>query len=96
MYSEIYGTIPLIRYTGGLADTVVDTNDESLDNGTATGFALVEDNLNDLNTTIWRALNTFWNKKDVWQKIIQNAMRQDWSWRRSAEQYTRFYEKIRR
>ncbi|MDR0392283.1 MAG: glycogen synthase GlgA [Planctomycetaceae bacterium] len=94
MYSQIYGTIPIVRYTGGLADTVVDTNDETLENGTATGFTLVEDNLNDLNTTIWRTLNTFWNKKDVWQKIIQNAMRQDWSWRRSAEQYTIFYDKF--
>ncbi|MDR2344812.1 MAG: glycogen synthase GlgA [Planctomycetaceae bacterium] len=96
MYSQIYGTIPIVHHTGGLADTVVDTNDESLENGTATGFSLSEDNLNDLNTTIWRALNTFWNKKDVWQKIIHNAMRQDWSWRRSAEQYIRFYEKFHR
>jgi starch synthase len=96
MYSQIYGTIPIVRYTGGLADTVVDTNDETLENGTATGFALIEDNLNDLNTTIWRTLNTFWNKKDLWQKIIHNAMRQDWSWRRSAEQYVRFYEKFNR
>jgi starch synthase len=95
MYSQIYGTIPIVRFTGGLADTVVDTNDDTLDNGTATGFSLVDNNLNDLNTTIWRALNTFWNKKDVWHQIVQNAMRQDWSWRRSAEQYIRFYEKIR-
>ncbi|MDR1290278.1 MAG: glycogen synthase GlgA [Planctomycetaceae bacterium] len=94
MYSQIYGTIPIVRSTGGLVDTVVDTNDETLDNGTATGFVLVEDNLNDLNTTIWRTLNTYWNKKDLWQKIIHNAMRQDFSWRKSAEQYTRFYEKI--
>lgn len=95
MYSQIYGTIPLVHDTGGLADTVVDLNDETLANGTATGFSFFADNMNDLNTTIWRALNIYWNKKDIWQQLVRNCMRQDWSWSKSAEQYVRFYEKLR-
>ncbi|GHT38441.1 glycogen synthase [Planctomycetales bacterium] len=92
MYSQLYGTIPLVHDTGGLADTVVDLNDESTQ--TATGFSFFADNVNDLNTTIWRALNTYWNKKDVWHRMVLNGMRQNWSWTKSAAQYVRFYEKF--
>ena len=95
MYSQMYGTVPLVHDTGGLADTVVDLNDETFENGTATGFSFFADNVNDLNTTIWRALNVYWEKKDVWQTLIRNGMRQNWSWEKSAEQYVRFYEKLR-
>jgi starch synthase len=94
MYSQLYGTVPLVHDTGGLADTVVDLNEETLANGTATGFSFNSDNMHDLNTTIWRALNAYWNKKDVWKQLIHNGMRQNWSWRKSAEQYVRFYEKL--
>ncbi len=96
MYSQMYGTVPLVHDTGGLADTVVDLNDETLENGTATGFSFFADNIFDLNTTIWRALNVYWEKKDVWQTLIRNGMRQNWSWEKSAEQYVRFYEKLRK
>ena len=92
MYSQLYGTIPLVHDTGGLADTVVDLNDETTE--TATGFSFFADNVHDLNTTIWRALNVYWNKKDVWQQIMLNGMRQNWSWSKSAAQYIRFYEKF--
>ncbi len=94
MYSQMYGTVPLVHDTGGLADTVVDLNDETLENGIATGFSFFADNMYDLNTTIWRALNVYWDKKEVWKQIMLNGMRQDWSWRKSAEQYVRFYEKL--
>ncbi len=94
MYSQMYGTIPVVHDTGGLADTVVDLQDETFENGTATGFSFFADNMYDLNTTIWRALNVYWDKKDVWRKLMLNGMRQDWSWQKSAEQYVRFYEKL--
>ena len=94
MYSQIYGTVPLVRNTGGLADTVVDLNDETLENGTATGFAFSSDDVHGLNTTIWRALDVFWNRKDVWNCLIANGMRQDWSWAKSAVQYVQFYETL--
>ena len=95
MYSQMYGTVPIVHDTGGLADTVVNLNDETLENGTATGFSLFADSTHDLNASIERALNIYWERKDVWQKLIQNGMRQNWSWEKSAEQYVRFYEKLR-
>jgi len=94
MYSQIYGTVPLVRDTGGLADTVVDLSDETLENNTATGFAFSSDDIFGLNTTIWRALDVYWHRKDVWNRLIENGMRQDWSWAKSAVQYVRFYEKL--
>ena len=94
MYSQMYGTVPIVHDTGGLADTVVDLSDETLENGTATGFSFFADNIDDLNSAIWRALNVYWDKKDVWQKLLRNGMRQNWSWEKSAEQYIRFYEKL--
>ncbi|GHT18761.1 glycogen synthase [Planctomycetales bacterium] len=96
MYSQLYGTVPLVHDTGGLRDTVVDLNDETLANGTATGFSFHTDGLYDLNTTIWRALSVFWNRRDVWSQLIQNGMRQNWSWQKSASQYVRFYEKLQK
>ncbi len=95
MYSQIYGTVPVVHDTGGLADTVVDLNDETLGNGTATGFSFFADNMHDLNTCLWRTLNVYWNKKEVWSQLVRNGMRQDWSWDKSAVQYVRFYEKLR-
>jgi starch synthase len=94
MYSQIYGTVPLVRDTGGLADTVVDLNDDTLETNTATGFAFSSDDVHGLNTTIWRALDVYWHRRDVWNRLIENGMRQDWSWAKSAAQYVRFYEKL--
>jgi starch synthase len=94
MYSQIYGTVPLARDTGGLADTITDLNDETVENNTATGFLFSSDDVHGLNTTLWRALDVYWNRKDVWNMLVKNAMRQDWSWAKSAVQYVRFYEKF--
>jgi len=97
MYSQIYGTVPLVRHTGGLADTVTDLNDETQANGTATGFTFLADPRNEeygLNTTMWRALDVYWHNKELWNQLIKNGMRKDWSWARSAVEYVRFYEKL--
>jgi len=94
MYSQIYGTVPLVSDTGGLADTVTDVSEETLNNGTATGFLALPDDYNSLNTTIWRALDTYWNNRNVWNQLIKNGMRQDWSWAKRAIEYVRFYEKL--
>ena len=94
MYSQIYGTVPLVSATGGLADTVTDLNEDTLNNGTATGFLALPDDRDSLNTTIWRALDTYWNNRDVWNQLIKSGMRQDWSWAKSAIEYVRFYEKL--
>lgn len=87
MYSQIYGTLPIVRQTGGLADTVTDGQ---------TGFVFENDDVNDLNRTIWRALDCFWHDSGHFQEMIRQAMRLDWSWRRSAEQYVALYEQIRK
>ncbi|GHT44933.1 glycogen synthase [Planctomycetales bacterium] len=94
MYSHLYGTVPIVHDTGGLADTVVDLNDATRQSNTATGFSFFADNLYDLNTTIWRALCVYWQDKETWATLVRNGMRQNWSWKQSALQYIRFYKKV--
>ncbi|MDR3109899.1 MAG: glycogen synthase [Planctomycetaceae bacterium] len=87
MYSQIYGTLPIVHDTGGLADTVTDEE---------TGFSFNNDNIDELNKTIWRALDKFWHQPARFQEMIQQAMKLDWSWQRSAEQYASVYDKVKR
>ena len=94
MYSQIYGTLPIARNTGGLADTVTDLTDKTLENQTATGFMFQSDSVYDINTTIWRALDIFWHRRNVWNQMIKNGMRHDWSWAKSAVEYVQFYETL--
>lgn len=93
MYSLKYGTVPVVRETGGLADTVVDTSQQSLAAGTANGFSFREDNPLALSETLARAVETY-RRGDVWRQLITTGMRQDWSWGRSARQYVKLYEQI--
>ena len=94
MYSQIYGTVPLVCETGGLADTVTNLTEETVKNGIATGFMAASGDVHHLNLTIWRALDVYWHKKEIWNQLIANGMRQDWSWAKSAAEYVRFYEKL--
>jgi starch synthase len=91
MYSLRYGTVPIVRETGGLADTIVNASDQTLAHGTANGFSFHEDNLQALDETLQRAYDAY-RRPDVWSRLIQTGMRQDWSWTRSASQYVRLYE----
>jgi starch synthase len=90
MYSLLYGTIPIVHRTGGLADTVTDATAQSLDNGTATGFVF--------RTWTERAfLNAFkraqriYRDSDTLTKLRRNGMRQDFSWSSSATQYVQLF-----
>jgi len=94
LYSLKYGTVPIVRATGGLADTVVDTNDETLANGTATGFSFAEYTALALSGTIQRACDAFADKA-VWQQLIETGMQQDWSWSQSARRYVELYDQTR-
>lgn len=94
LYSLAHGTVPIVRATGGLADTVVDATPQTLADGTATGFVFREPNARELRATIDRAL-ALWPDRELWNRLIQNGMRGDWSWDKSAEQYARLYEVIR-
>jgi starch synthase len=92
MYSLIYGTVPIVRAVGGLADSVVDANTQNLAHGTATGFCFTEYSADALMQAIDRALAAFTDKME-WTRLIRAGMNQDWSWRNSALQYVRVYER---
>jgi starch synthase len=93
MYSLRYGTVPIVRRTGGLADTVVDVNPNSLSNGTATGF--VFDNPD--GTSLWASLEhafLFYRRSVAnWEILARTGMRQDLSWEASAHHYLEIYQR---
>jgi starch synthase len=87
--------VPIVRATGGLADTVVNAGPQTLADGTANGFSFSEPTPQALWQTIERAL-ALWADRESWVKLMQTGMSADWSWDRSASEYTRLYEEIRR
>ncbi len=93
MYSMRYGTPPLVRPVGGLADTVVDATGEHLADGTATGFHCHGEHGNDLLATIERAL-TLWHQPAHWRRLQEAGMSHDFSWRHSAGEYLALYRQI--
>ncbi len=96
LYSLRYGTLPVVRMTGGLADTVTDTNDETLEAGTANGFGFQEYRPHALAETLQRALGYF-EHKETWSRVVRKGMQEDHSWARNSAQYVDLYEKtIRR
>lgn len=78
MYSQRYGTIPIVRRTGGLADTVVDTLPETLVNNSASGIVFKDANAGALLEAIKRTMLLYHNQ-DIWRQIQTNAMRKDFS-----------------
>ncbi|MGL4561127.1 MAG: glycogen synthase GlgA [Brevinema sp.] len=84
LYSLRYGTIPIVRKTGGLADSVIDEK---------TGFVFEEYHPSNLSNTILKAVNMWRNDKESWHKIVSQAMKADWSWKRSARGYIELYKK---
>ena len=90
MYSLRYGTPPVVRATGGLADTVVDVSEETLANRTANGFILREDTPHAMWLAIERVCRTRPDKR-LWQSIQQNGMRRDFSWKQAARDYISLY-----
>jgi starch synthase len=92
LYSLRYGTVPVVRRTGGLADTVVDTDERSIRDGTATGFVFDEASPAELASTLLRALET---QRDpvTWMQLLRTGMAQDLSWEKSARQYVELYQK---
>jgi starch synthase len=94
LYSLMYGTIPVVRATGGLADTVTDYTEEGLESGAATGFVFRDYGAAALTQAVVRALDLY-RHKEAWQRLMANGMRQDWSWRRSAAEYRDVYARAR-
>lgn len=93
LYALRYGTLPLVRHTGGLADTVTDCSLEAIKQGQATGFVFYESHATDLKAAIDRAL-ALWDYPNQWQQVQKNAMAQDVSWQQSAEAYLSVYRRL--
>jgi starch synthase len=91
LYSLKYGTVPIVRSTGGLADTITDATPETLLSRTANGFSFREYSTLALSDTVRRAWDAY-TKPEIWDQLVATGMRQDWSWTRSAHQYVALYE----
>ncbi|MGL4421456.1 MAG: glycogen synthase, partial [Gemmataceae bacterium] len=96
LYSLKYGTPPVVRATGGLADTIVNSTEESLAQGVGTGFAFRDYTASALYETVKWALSLYRGRPQLFQTVVRNAMRQDWSWDRSAIEYEALYHRLLR
>lgn len=90
MYSLVYGTVPVVRETGGLADTVIRYNEKS---GEGTGFVFKKYDTKEMLKELKKALTIYEDKK-TWQKIMRNGMKSDFSWGTSAKKYIDLYKTI--
>ncbi|MCO5170503.1 MAG: glycogen synthase GlgA [Planctomycetes bacterium] len=94
LYSLRYGAVPVVRRTGGLADTVVDADPASLRAGRATGFTFATCTREALVQALDRAM-ACWRRPALWRKLVRAGMAQEFSWTRSARSYVALYEAIR-
>jgi len=92
LYSLRYGTVPIVRAAGGLADTVTDCTPGALESGEATGFVFEQYNPVELIRAVERAIELY-ARPDDWARLVGIGMRQDWSWHRSARDYVNLYQK---
>lgn len=83
-----YGTLPIVRETGGLKDTVQPYNEFT---GEGTGFSFTNFNGDEMGDAVFRAARLFWDNRDAWNKLVTQAMSQDFSWTRSADKYLDLY-----
>ncbi|MFN2309438.1 MAG: glycogen synthase GlgA [Gammaproteobacteria bacterium] len=93
LYSLRYGTLPLVRRTGGLADSVVDCRYATLESGAATGFLFDTASPAELLAAIDRAL-ALYAQPEAWTRVVKTAMAQDFSWARSAQRYLALYRDL--
>lgn len=91
LYSLKYGTVPVVRATGGLADTVVDCTPENLAGGRATGFTFLVPSAQAFLEAVQRALTMHEKDPAAWRQLQETGMRLDWSWTRSAAEYEKVY-----
>jgi starch synthase len=93
MYSLRYGTIPVVRHTGGLADTIIDTTPETLENNTANGFSFTTPDIDGLIACTERALDCL-NDDHCRNMVVRNGMSRDSSWENSASEYMNLYREV--
>ena len=83
-----YGTLPIVRETGGLKDTVIPYNEFT---GEGTGFSFSNFNGDEMGDAVFRAARLFWDNRGAWNQLVTQAMSQDFSWKRSADKYLDLY-----
>ena len=83
-----YGTLPIVRETGGLKDTVIPYNEFT---GEGTGFSFSNFNGDEMGDAVFRAVRLFWDNREAWNQLVTQAMSQDFSWTRSADKYLDLY-----
>lgn len=99
MIAMRYGALPLVRETGGLKDSVkayyvFDEEKKNDNSDIANGFSFVNFNADELMNTIYQALDMWYNDKELWKKLMNNAIHEDFSWTKSAKEYRNLYLKL--
>ena len=84
-----YGTIPIVRETGGLRDSITDSGD-----GEGNGYTFKTYNAHDMLGALYRAVDTYYNAKDYWDKLVIRALECDFSWGKSANEYIKLYKQL--
>lgn len=91
MIAMRYGTLPIVRETGGLKDTVIPYNQYT---GEGTGFSFTHFNGDEMADAVFRAARLFWDNRDAFDGLVENAMKADFSWKRSADAYIALYHNL--
>lgn len=91
MIAMRYGTLPIVRETGGLKDTVIPYNQYT---GEGTGFSFTRFNGDEMADAVFRAARLFWDNRDAFNGLVENAMKADFSWKRSADAYIALYHNL--
>lgn len=86
-----YGTLPLVRETGGLKDTITSYNEYT---GKGNGFSFTNSNADDMWYTICRAMQFYYDKPDIWAQIVQNGLKCSFSWAKSSKKYLALYKGV--
>jgi len=94
LYSLKYGAVPIVRETGGLADSIVNASPENLAPGKANGFSFEAYDALAMENTLRRACSIYRGQSELWNTIVETGMRQDWSWEQSARRYVEVFEQI--
>src|SRR5262249_12584315 len=94
LYSLRCGPPPIVRTTGGLADTIADTTEETLVSSEPTGFRFQAYTPQALAATVRWAVHIYHDRPETFLRIVRNGMRADWSWDRAAAEYEKIYERL--
>eukprot|EP00475_Leptophrys_vorax_P045052 TRINITY_DN9247_c0_g1_i1.p1 TRINITY_DN9247_c0_g1~~TRINITY_DN9247_c0_g1_i1.p1 ORF type:complete len:287 (+),score=15.66 TRINITY_DN9247_c0_g1_i1:31-861(+) len=86
-----YGAIPIVRKTGGLADSVFDVDDAEVPEDMRNGFSFTRPDINAMSHAMERAVNSYYERNDWWKALVLRAMRMDFGWDQSSEQYEKLY-----